>query len=55
MAVLEDNLRVTHGEAIDVANPAPQNKRVVIEAEIGGVTKGNLADLRPETRFDIGE
>jgi hypothetical protein len=48
---LEDELRIARRKAVLVRDAAPQDERVVVEPEVGGIEEENLANLE---RF-IGE
>src|SRR3974390_1511447 len=53
MPVLEDEFRVADPKAIDVHNPPSQDKRVVVQAKVRSIVKGNFTNFRTALRIEI--
>ena len=45
MTVLEDDLGIAYRKAVPVGNPPPQDERVGVELEVGGIEEEHFPDL----------
>src|SRR5580698_1157260 len=53
MAVFKDDLRISNGKTVEVSDAAPKDERALVQAEVGGVHKNNLAHLWPQAGFAV--
>src|SRR5262249_24467890 len=51
---LEGDFRIAHREAIHVAEPPPQNERVMIKPQVGGISERDFSDAGSPVDVVVG-